>query len=234
MANLQSRKYLNLASLILLLSVGAGCASSDPVIDTSPDAEITFDGLYPVTGSSANAAWARPDFDISQYSKIMLQGVGIEYRPGGATGKLYRPGSGDDFYEITDRQKAGLREIVSEAFLRELGSSTHFTLVNEAAPDVLLIRGGLLDVVSFVPPEQAGGTDIYLSRVAEATLVLEIRDSVTDAILARAVDRRAAEDTARGFRQSNRVVNTAQVRRMANAWGRKLRERLDSLVVEAQ
>lgn len=233
MTNLQSRKYINLASLILLLSVGAGCASSDPVIDTSPDAEITFDGLYPVKGGSANAAWARPDFDISQYSKIMLQGVGIEYRPGGATGKLYRPGSGDDFYEITEQQKQGFKEIVREAFIKELGASQYFTLVDEAAPDVLLIRGGLLDVVSFVPPDQVG-TDIYLSRVGEATLVLEIRDSVTDAIFARAVDRRAAEDTARGFRQSNRVVNTAQVRRMANAWGRKLRERLDSLVVEAQ
>lgn len=230
----RTRGFLNRTFLVLSVLFVYGCAGSTPTIDDSPEAEVTFDGLYPIKGGSANAAWARPDFDISQYSKIMLLGVGIEYRPGGASGKLYRPGSGDDYYEITDQQKAGLRDIVSEAFIRELGASEHFTLVDEAAPDVLLIVGGLLDVVSFVPPEQAGGTDIYLSRVAEATLVLEIRDSATNAILARAVDRRAAEDTARGFRQSNRVVNTAQVRRMANAWGRKLRERLDSLVAEAQ
>ena len=230
----RTRESLNRSIILLCLMFGYGCAGSNPTIDVSPEAEVTFDGLYPIEGSSANAAWARADFDISQYSKIMLLGVGIEYRPGGVTGKLYRPGSGDDYYEITDQQKAGLRDIVAESFIRELGASEHFTLVEEAAPDVLLIVGGLLDVVSYVPPDQAGGTDIYLSRVAEATLVLEIRDSATNAILARAVDRRAAEDTARGFRQSNRVVNTAQVRRMANAWGRKLRERLDSLVAEAQ
>lgn len=224
---------LNRSLLMLCLMFGYGCTASNPTIDVSPEAEITFDGLYPVKGSSADAAWARPDFDISQYSKIMLQGVGIEYRPGGATGKLYRPGSGDDFYEITERQKQGLKEIVREAFIKELGASQYFTLVDEAAPDVLLIRGGLLDVVSFVPPDQAGGTDIYLSRVGEATLVLEIRDSVTDAILARAVDRRAAEDAARGFRKSNRVVNSAQIRRMASAWARLLRERLDGFKAEA-
>ena len=230
--SIQPPKFLNLASLILLLSIGAGCASSNPVIDTSPDAEITFDGLHPIAGGTADAAWARVGTDFSQYSKIMLQGVGIEYRPGGATGKLYRPGSGDDFYELTEQQKQGLKEIVREAFIKQLGASQYFTLVDEAAPDVLLIRGGLLDVVSFVPPDQVG-TDIYLSRVGEATLVLEIRDSVTDAILARAVDRRAAEDAARGFRKSNRVVNSAQIRRMASAWARLLRERLDGFKAEA-
>ena len=57
-----------------------------------------------------------------------------------------------------------------------------------------MIRAGLLDVVSFVPPDPVGGrTEIYLSRVGEATLVLEIRESESGATLIRAVDRRAAE-----------------------------------------
>jgi hypothetical protein len=58
-------------------------------------------------------------------------------------------------------------------------------------------------------------------------LVLEIRDSVSEAVIARAVDRRAAEDSL-GFNESNRVNNAAEVRRMAKTWARLLRERLDS------
>ena len=220
-----------LAALTAFSALLVGCAGSTPTIDTSAEAEMTYDGLYPVKGGTADAAWARPDADISQYSKIMLQGVGIEYRPGGESGRFYSATRRDDHYEVTDAQKAKLRELLREAFQEELGKSKHFSIVTEPGPDVLLIRGGLLDVVSYVPPEPIGRSEIYLSQVGEATLVLEIRDSVSEAIIARAVDRRAAEDAARGFSKSNRVFNTAEVRQLARTWARLLRERLDAYAV---
>ena len=212
--------------LTAVLGLVAGCAGSSPTLDTSAEAEMTFDGLYPVKGGTADQAWARPGADISQYSKIMLEGVGIEYRPGGESGRLFHSRTSADHYAISDTQKKRLREIVGEAFLDELGKSEQFTIVNEAGPDVLSIRAELLDVVSFVPPETNTTVDVYLRSVGEATLVLEIRDSVSDAIIARAIDRRAAED-AFGFHESNRVTNSAEVRRLAQTWARLLRARLD-------
>jgi hypothetical protein len=123
---------------------------------------------------------------------------------------------------------------MAEVFLEELGKSKYYTIVSEPGPDVLLIRGGLLDVVSYVPPEPVGGrADFYLSRVGEATLVLEVRDSITEAILARAVDRRAAEDVS-SMRESNRVNNRSQVRRLARIWGSMLRDRLDEFGAPAE
>jgi hypothetical protein len=212
-----------LASVALFLT---GCAASTPTIDTSPAAEVTFDGLHEVKGGRADQAWARPDFDISQYSKIMLQGAGIEYRPGGISGRSLSARSRGGPYEVTEIQKVRLRELIAEVFLEELAKSEHFTLVNDAGPDVLLIRGAVLDVVSYVPPEPTGRGGIYLSRVGEATLVLELRDSITEAILARAADRDAAEGST-SFTESNRVTNTAEVRRLVQMWARLLRERLD-------
>jgi hypothetical protein len=203
---------VRVAVCLPLLALVAACATSTPTLDTSSEAELSFDGLYPIKGGSADAAWMRQGADISKYSKIMLQGVGIEYRPGGESGRLYHARSSADHFEITDQQKAKLVQVMR---------------VDEPGPDVLLIRGGLLDVVSFVPPEPVGRSEIYLSRVGEATLVLEIRDSVSEAVIARAVDRRAAEDSL-GFNESNRVNNAAEVRRMAKTWARLLRERLDS------
>lgn len=215
-------------STVALMFV-AGCTTSNPTIDTSAEAEMTFDGLYPVKGGTSDAAWANPDADLSQYSKIMLQGVGIEYRPGGESGKFYQASRSGDHYEVSDKQKERLEELVRESFLKELGKSERFTIVSEPGPDVLLILGGLLDVVSFVPPETAGRNEVFLSRVGEATLVLEIRDSESNAIIARAVDRRAAEDSGRGFSRSNRVLNASQVRQTINVWARRLREGLDSI-----
>lgn len=218
------RKILLISAATVLMT---GCTASNPTIDTSSEAEMTFDGLFPVTGGTADAAWARPGADVSLYSKIMLQGVGIEYRPGGESGKLYHARSSADHFKLTDTQKSKLVGVFREAFLDELGESEHFTIVDEPGPDVLLIRGGLTDVVSYVPPERVGRSEVFLSTVGEATIVLEIRDSVSEAVIARAVDRRAAENSV-GFTRSNRVSNQAEVRRLVKVWARLLRERLDS------
>jgi len=220
-----------LMSVIALLVV-AGCAGSNPNVDTSDKAGMSYDGLFPVKGGTADLAWARFGVDISRYSKIMLHGVGIEYRPGGESGRLYHSRRSGEHFELSDKQKERLQEILKEAVRKELGKSERFTIVDEAGPDVLLIRGALLDVVSYVPPEPTGRTEVFLSSVGEATLVLEIRDSVSEAILVRVVDRRAAEDAARGFTRSNRVMNSAEVRQLASAWARKLREGLDSYAAQ--
>ncbi|MDH4124310.1 MAG: DUF3313 domain-containing protein [Gammaproteobacteria bacterium] len=227
MHTLNQSTILRTAALCLGAIALAGCTTSNPSIDTGPDAEATFDGLYPVKGGRMDKAWARPDFSLEPYSKVMLQGVGIEYRPGGETGRTYYATSTGRHFEMSDKQKAAFQQVMSEAFVAELAKGEHFEIVTESGPDVLLIRGALLDVVSYVPPEQPGNSEIFLSRVGEATLVLEIRDSQTEAILLRAIDRRAAESSAMNFTNSNRVTNTAEARRLAQAWARILREGLD-------
>jgi hypothetical protein len=219
-----------------VLGLGAivivGCATSTPTIDTGPDAEPTFDGLYPVVGGRMDAAWARPDFSVEPYSKVILNGVGVEYRPGCAKPTSMRRTSSTECFDPTPDQRARFEELMAEAFTEEMARGEHYEIVTEPGPDVLLITGGLLDVVSFIPPDIVGRGDIFLSRVGEATIVLELRDSVTGAILVRAVDRRAAEDAAGMGTRSNRVTNSAEFRRLARAWARILREGLDRFMAE--
>jgi len=212
---------------VLFAALVSGCASAPPSVDTSPTAEVTFDGLNEVLNSSADKAWARPGMDLSGYSKIMLQGAGIEYRPGGESGRTYMARSRGGPYEVTEEQKARFEQVVSEAFRKEMARSERFEIVEQPGPDVLLIRGAMLDVVSYVPPDDVGGrVDVYLSSVGEATLVLEIRDSITNAIMARAIDRDAAESSM--MFQSNRVTNASEVRRLVQGWARALREGLEA------
>jgi hypothetical protein len=232
MQSIFNSSFIRLSMLGLGASMIVGCASTTPTIDTGPDAEPTFDGLYPVVGGRMDAAWARPDFSVEPYSKVMLHGVGVEYRPGGSKRTTTRGASGGEFFDPTPEQKVRFEEMMAEAFTEEMAKGEHYEIVTEPGPDVLLISGGLLDVVSYIPPDIVGRGDVYLSRVGEATLVLEIRDSVTGAILIRAVDRRAAEDPAGGFTTSNRVSNSSEFRRVARAWARILREGLDRFMAE--
>ena len=230
MANQRRMTHRRLALLTVASLFIFGCATSTPTIDTSPNAEVTFDGLHEVKGSTASKAWARPGLDLTGYTKILLEGAGIEYRPGGESGRTAMARSRGGPYEVTEEQKERFQQIVTEAFRDELGKSKLFTIVEESGPDVLLIRGALLDVVSYVPPEPIGRTDIYLSRIGEATLVLEIRDSITEAILARAADRRALENVSGRLVKSNRVTNAADVRFLAQDWASLLRRRLEAFM----
>ena len=226
MTNKRPLDGARIAGLTILIIGLAGCAGSTPTIDTSPEADVTFDGLHEVKGGTADSAWVRPGSNISQYSKIMLQNVGIEYRPGGEAGRTFHSRSQGGPFEVTAKQREAFEREMRDAFREELAKSERFELVDEAGPEVLLIRGALLDVVSYVPPETAGRSEVFLSRVGEVTLVLEIRDSITQTAFVRAVDRRAAE-TSGELRASNRVTNRSEVRRLAKSWARLLRTRLD-------
>lgn len=122
-----------------------------------------------------------------------------------------------------------MRDIVHEAFEQQLSQSDRYGLTARPGREVLLIRASLLDVVSHVPPEPIGRRDIYLRSIGKATLVLELRDSVTNEVLARAIDRRAA-DRADLFIELSSVTAWSEVRIVAKGWARLLRQRLDEFI----
>jgi hypothetical protein len=225
--------FLKLALLPFVAAFAVACSSTPPSIDTSDAAEVSFDGLHSVLNPKVvDAAWALPGADLTGYTKIKLEGAGIEYRPGGESGRTAVSRSRGGPYEVTDVQKERFAAVVNEVFRNELAQSEKFELVEESGPDVLLVRGALLDVISYVPPETTGRVDVYLSSVGEATLILEVRDSITNAIYIRAVDRRAASDITGSVSSmpSSRATNKSDVRRMVKRWGRGLREMLETVL----
>jgi hypothetical protein len=225
------------AALSLAAVALAGC-SSTPKFQTGVDAEVTFDGLTRMEGTVMDVVWARTDIDLTSYRKVMFEGIGVEYRDVGNAPYSGRGGTSASIrsaseFNLHPDTKAAFEEEIAGAFREEMARSEVFEIVEEAGPDVLLIRGGLLDVVSRVPPETTGRSRIFIDSVGEATLVLEIRSSESNAIYARGVDRRAA-GTSATMQESNQVTNRAEVRRLGRAWGRLLRDGLDTLLTEGR
>jgi hypothetical protein len=217
--------------LITALSFGfmlAGCETAPPTIQTGADAELSYDGLHLVDNSQADVAWARPDFNLDGYTKIWPVGAEVEYKQVKDTGRSSMARSRGGPYFIDDKARGQFEELVSRTFNEELQKIENYALADGPGPDVLMIRGGLINVTSMVPPDPMGArSDIYLSNVGDATLVLELRDSETHAILARSVDRRAAESIGDTFQRSNSVTNAADVKRLIRFWATRLREGLD-------
>lgn len=226
------RKLLAALLLPATVTLITACATPAPTIQTGPDAEVTFDGLHRVDNSQADLAWARPDFDLSRYTKILPVEAQYEYRQDVNRARTtYERGRGGPYYIDADR-RARFEDEVRNVFQEELSKIEHFEFVTEPGPDVLLLRGALLDIITFVPDDDniPGRSEFFVSSVGEATLVLELRDSESGTILARSIDRRAAERMGGQMMNSNRVTNAQEVRRLMRFWATRLREGLDGFV----
>jgi len=164
-----------LSALILVAATLPGC-SSTPTFQTGEDAELSFDGLTRRDGTIMDIVWARTDIDLTGYRKVMLEGMGVEYREvsgpysgrAGLGSTRIQSGSQTEF-QLDEATQALFEEEIGSAFIEAMGSSDVFEIVDEAGPDVLLVRGGLLDVVSRVPPDSVGRTEFFIDSVGEAT-----------------------------------------------------------------
>jgi hypothetical protein len=211
---------------LAVLTVGIAACTTLPTIQEGPDAEVTFDGLVRIDNSVFQRAWIDPDIDLSVYDKVLPSGAKFEFRA--VRGIASSRTSSNNGFPISEANQQKLIDTVSEIFREEISKSAYFTVVGEAGPDVLIVEGALLDIVSHVPPDRAGRSNIYLSKVGEATLVLQIRDSISGEMLYRAAERRAAEPVGSRGRPSSTVTTWSEVRRLARRWATRLREGLDS------
>ncbi len=215
--------------LVFAAMIMAGCSSAPPTIQEGPNAEVSYDGLHAIDNSVFRAAWADPDVDFSRYSKIMPGGAFFEYRAVKKTSGTYRARASDTEFYIDEKAREKLEKLTSEIFNEELAKSTRFSVTDAAGSDVLVIRGGLYDIVSKVPPDLVGRGNIYLSSVGEITLILEAIDSMSGEVIFRAVERRALD---RSGGRSSSVNTRAEVRRVIRRWATTLRDGLDSIPAE--
>jgi len=221
---------MKILSLILLSLFVVACTSAPPALQTGPDAERTFDGLVRVDNSRFQNAWADPEVDFSQYSKVMPGGARFEFRAVSKTAgrTTLSRGSQSEFW-ISEANRDKLVDTVSGVFNEEISKAQGWESAEEAGPDVLILRGALLDIVSFVPPEMIGRGEVYLSSVGQATLVVEGIDSMSGEVVFRAVDRRSIESGGDTMTRANSVSTWAEVRRWARRYATRLREGLESV-----
>ena len=221
---------MKILMLVLLSLLIVACTSAPPALQSGADAEWTFDGLVRVDNSRFRDAWADPEVDFSQYYKVMSGGARFEFRAVSKTAgrtSLSR-GTQSEFW-ISDANRDKLVDTVSGVFKEELSKAQGWEAAEEVGPDVLLLRGALLDIISFVPPEMLGRGEIYLSSVGEATLVVEGIDSMSGEVVFRAVDRRSIEPAGKTMTRANTVTTWSEVRRWARRYATILREGLESI-----
>jgi hypothetical protein len=182
--------------------------------------------------------WVNPDADFRQYDKLYLWEAIFEYRDVGEA-RRYRSsmmGSRKHEFGIAEADRRDFEAIVGAAFDKEIKRGKRFRIVNEIGPGTMIMRAAVLDIISRVPPETVGRSEIYLSSIGEATLVMELIDASTGESLAVVAERRAMGRPHGGTIDfntppTNNVTITSDVKRWSAAAARKLRMELDKAIV---
>jgi hypothetical protein len=205
-------------SAVLAAALCAACAN-----DTSTRTpEVTHDGLERVPNSRVKHAWIKPGVDFSQYTEVGLFDCFVSFKRNWR--RNHRGVSTRDMERIKSTLSEEFRTVFSEAL-----ESGGFPIVNEADDHVLLLRPAIIDLDIAAPQtSSAGRSDSFTASPGAMTLVLELYDSASNEILARAIDRRQARNVG-NIRWATSVSNRAAARRILRRWADLLVGRLDEV-----
>lgn len=193
--------------------------------------EETYDGLKRVQDSKVALAYVKPNADFSAYSKLLITDCYVAFKKNWQRDQNRDRTMGSRRISDTDmeRIKGNVAQLFRDVFVEELDAEGGYQVVDEPGEDVLLIRPAIIDLDITAPDTmQAGRSRTYVSSAGAATLYIELYDSVSGEILARAVDRKAGRDYGR-MQWSSSVSNSAEAKRVLRRWAGLLRQGLDEV-----
>jgi hypothetical protein len=216
---------MRLATILSATILSAACLAT--AVPATAQAAESWDGLVEVNARRLDAAFLAPGADFRPYTKVMIDEPEVAFRQNWLRDMNRSRSAGrrvteEDAARIQQAVGASTVDIFSRAF-----ANAGFEVVTRPGPDVLDLRTAIVNLFVNAPDTMsAGRTTTFTANAGEATLVLEARDSLTNALLARVVDRRET----RGIPgPTNRVTNTSEFRTLANDWARIAASRLGTL-----
>lgn len=215
-----TRTAIAAAAMLALLSPAPIAAQENSAATAAPT-ETDWGGLLRVKAKKLDAVYLLPEADFRPYTKVMLDPTEVAFRKNwqrdqnrGGVGSLSGDVSDADARRILDRASSGFDEILTKAF-----QDAGFTVVTEAGPDVLHVETAVINLDITAPDTMsAGRTRTYSREAGEATLVMEVRDSLSGSTLGRAIDEDETGDM--GLYVRNRATNTADFERLFRNWAK--------------
>lgn len=201
---------------VSILAVSALLLLHTPVMSAETTSAKTWDGLVEVNSPKMDVAFLLPGADFRTYTKVMLDQPEVAFRKDWM--RNMNSGMGHRITETEAKKilatvQSNTSDIFAEAFTK-----AGYTVVTEPGADVLRVRSGVANLYVNAPDTMSAGMSrTYTAYAGEATLVLELRDSLTNALIGRVLDRRET----RGMPgPSNSMTNLAEYRQLAGQWAR--------------
>lgn len=183
---------------------------------------VSHDGLKLTSSKNVALLYVREGATLSGYSKVMLDPVYVAFD------KQWSRDRRDIREDERERIRTELAEEFLKVFTEELQTSGDYQIVDAGGPEVLRVTAAIVDLYVTAPDvNRAGRNRTYTVSAGRMTLIAELRDTESGAILARVADRKEASNY-NTFQWTTRASNTADARRILKSWAGALHKGLDA------
>lgn len=211
-----SRTSLRIMVALVFLALATGAYANK---DELP--EVTEDGLHRVHGSKLAIVYAEPGASLADYNRVLLLEPYIAFRK-----NWERDQRAQSVNRISPKDVEKIKNALSEEFdkvFRTTLTEGGYPVVDEAGDDVLLIRPAIINLdVNAPDTPSAGRSRTYASSAGEMTLYVEVYDSTTGDLMAKALDRQTDNANNAFYTWSNSVTNKAAADRILKGWAKIL------------
>jgi hypothetical protein len=181
-------------------------------------------GLEPVHVKDIDLASVRPGAEFGRYDRVLLEPIEVEFAP---EWEPLRPGWSSPLSERDlDELRKDVADPLRESFVKTIGQGGKYPPVEEPGPGVLRVRLRVADVRLNAPDiEAAGPSEQWARSAGEMTLVAELVDAESGALLARVIDRWIDPDGP--LQRYTWVDNDLAIGRAAEEWAQAIRRQLE-------
>ena len=193
------------------------------------DAPESWDGLVQVKPKRMDAAYLLPGADFRQYTKVMIDPTQVAFQKDwqkriNDTRRLSDRVDDDQAQKILAAARTNFDDVFVDEFTK-----AGYTVVKAPGPDVLRISTAVINLYINAPDTMSAGRSYsFTTEAGEATLVLEVRDSLTNALMGRALDRRDTQGGA-AAQLTTSVTNQVEFRALFRQWANIAAKGLEEL-----
>jgi hypothetical protein len=184
------------ASVVISALIISGCTT------------VTTQSFQRTASSNVEASYVATDADFGKYDQLLGQDMGIFF---------------PEKSPLPEQDLQRIRQIFRDAFLGELAG---YEIVQSAGPSVMTVQASLIDLrdadLGDVPDMRAGLDAV--ARPGVLVFMMEMRDSATDRVLARAADSTSNPKIGTG---GGRTTDWDDVQTAAQYWASLFRQFLD-------
>ena len=215
---------------LFMLHAPAAQAADQQWEQTSPD------GLQLSRTLPYGAIYMKPGATFEQYKRLALLDCFVQFAKDWQ--RNYNQNEPDLEMQVSqgdmNRIKTELAAEFKRVFTEELQTDGGYEIVDIAAPDVLVLRPAILNLVVNAPEIESAPvmSATVVASAGQMTLYLELWDSATNTLLARVIDTEA--DQGRGFAEAGgSVENKVAADSILKNWADRLRKALETARAEA-
>ena len=189
----------------------------------------SWDGLTLVKSRQMDVVYLQPGADFTIYTKVMLDPTEVAFHKNWRRDHNSRNRGLASMISERDVQSAITQGVAaSNDIFAEAWAKGGYAVVTEAGPDVLRVKTGIVNIrVSAPEANMASRSLTFAPEAGDAVFFVEARDSVSGALLGRAVDQEFAGSGLQTWRTSS--SNRADFPEIVESWAKDAVRGLEEL-----